>query len=733
MKRLEGEVLNALREFGDQQAVLLEVDPHQFLGIEINPRAAAIADLVLWIGYLQWHFRTRGKAQPAEPIIKDYKNIECRDAVLAWDSTEPLLDEAGNPVTRWDGRTTKTHPVTGEQVPDETARIPVLKYINPKKAEWPKADYVVGNPPFIGNKRMNFHLGQGYVDTLRSLYSSVPESADLVMYWWEIAAKLVTASEVKRMGLITTNSITQSFNRQIVANHIADTSDGYLVFAVPDHPWVESTDGAAVRIAMTVLANRIYDTSQPCLVSVSEELHAQNDLSNDLTLSLTKKCAGEIHADLTSGADTTKCFDLKANGKISNQGVTPLGEGFRLTRKEVEELGFNPNSLPSVIKRYSIGRDIVQRPEEKFIIDFFGLDKDTAQHTYPQLMQIIVDKVKPERDLKNRESYRKKWWIFAEARAGLRPALQSIQRYIVTCRTSKHRLFVFLEGNYLPDAKLVAIGLEDPFVLGVLSSKPHVGWAMATGGWLGVGNDSNYNHADCFNKFPFPDCPVPLKARIRELGEQLDAHRKRQQALHPKLTLTDMYNVLEKLRSGEELSAKEKKTHEEGLVSVLKQIHDDLDAAVFEAYGWPSTLSDEEILERLVALNAERHAEEERGLIRWLRPEFQKQAGGTQQGLVLEEESAEEEEAAPPKKKGTKAVPKKAAPKKAAKKAKEAWPKTRALRTKGVQSLLAEGTPLSVAEIVKRFSRADEEQIEEILEALVLLGQAHYRRGKYSA
>ena len=187
---------------------------------------------------------------------------------------------------------------------------------------------------------------------------------------------------------------------------------------------------------------------------------------------------------------------------------------------------------------------------------------------------------------------------------------------------------MFLEWpEHLIDGSVIAIASSDAYTLGVVSSRIHVYWSLVAGGRMGIGDDPRYQNGPCFDPFPFPDCSEAQKARIRELGEQLDAHRKRQQALHPKLTLTDMYNVLEKLRSGAELTAKEKKTHEEGLVSVLKQIHDDLDAAVFDAYGWPATLTDEEILERLVALNAERAAEEARGLVRWLRPEFQNPSG----------------------------------------------------------------------------------------------------------
>jgi hypothetical protein len=155
LKRLEGEVLDALHGFGESQGVLedtgLTVDPHQLLGIEVNPRAAAITDLVLWIGYLQWHFRTRGEALPPEPVIKRFHNIECRDAVLEYEGVEEVRDESGQTVTRWDGRTMKRHPVTGEEVPDETARTPLLRYLNPRKAEWPEADFIIGNPPFIGN------------------------------------------------------------------------------------------------------------------------------------------------------------------------------------------------------------------------------------------------------------------------------------------------------------------------------------------------------------------------------------------------------------------------------------------------------------------------------------------------------------------------------------------------------------------------------------------------------
>ncbi|MBK7011854.1 MAG: hypothetical protein IPH43_03610 [Xanthomonadales bacterium] len=124
----------------------------------------------------------------------------------------------------------------------------------------------------------------------------------------------------------------------------------------------------------------------------------------------------------------------------------------------------------------------------------------------------------------------------------------------------------------------------------MLSSCVHVTWALAAGGRLGVGNDPRYNKSRCFEPFPFPILGDDQQHRIRDLAEQLDAHRKRQQAAHAELTLTGMYNVLEKLRSGEALSARERMIHEHGIVSVLRQLHDEIDAAVLDAYGWSDLL-----------------------------------------------------------------------------------------------------------------------------------------------
>lgn len=628
MKRLEGEVLEQLGALGvtetlDTQG--LTVDPHQFIGLELNPRAAAVAELVLWIGYLQWHFRTRGKASPPSPVLKDFKNILTGDAVLRWDAMETVRDGAGQPVTRWDGKTLKRHPVTGQDVPDESARVDQMRYLNPQTVDWPEAAFVVGNPPFIGNKRMRDLLGDGYVEALRAAHADVPDSADLVMYWWDQAARLLAAGKIQRFGFITTNSLTQVFNRRVLEAHQGKLS---LAFAIPDHPWVDSADGAAVRVAMTVA---VPGEEPGRLLTVTTETPAAE---GEVNVTLLER-RGHIHADLKIGANVAAAQPLKANAGLSNRGVIPHGEGFLVTPEQGAFLDGG-----ALLKPYRNGKDLTDRSRGLMAIDTFGLDEAGLRAGYPASWQWLHDRVKPARDQNPRKSRREKWWLFAENQPRMRVSVEALTRFIVTGYVAKHRTFQFAEESLLPDDGLVAIALDDRFALGVLSSQVHIVWALAAGGRLGVGNDPRYNNTRCFQSFPFPEATPEQRDRIGKLAEEIDAHRKKVLAAHAELTLTGLYNVVEALRAGRVLTAKEKTTHTLGLVSLLKTLHDQLDAAVLAAYGWQDLVGpasagqpdaqgglkpapQEIILERLVALNRQRQAEEAAGTVRWLRPEFQ--------------------------------------------------------------------------------------------------------------
>ncbi len=702
-KRLESEVLAFAGELSgsvvlaDMQNV--SVTPAQFRGIEIKPWAREIAELVLWIGYLQWHYRTHRNVAPREPVLRDYKNIELRDAVLAYDGEEVVLDEHGKPVTRWDGHTTKKHPVTGEDVPDETSRIAVTRLVNPRKAVWPDADFIVGNPPFIGNKRMRQALGDGYVEALRATHDDVPETVDYVMYWWNHAAGLVRAGKARRFGLITTNSITQTFNRGVVQRHLEVRHPVSIAFAVADHPWVDSEDGAAVRIAMTTVCSA---ASLGQRIDVVKEIPAQNGEIEVVTLSR----HGRVNSDLTIGSDVKGgVVPLESNRDLCLQGCKLVGAGFRIGPADRSRLLSLQPDAARFVPLYVSGSDLTKRIEHTYVIDFYGFSEEAAREAFPSGFQIVLDRVKPERDHNRREVRRRNWWLFGENAPKLRRANSTLKRFIATSEVAKYRIFVFLDlPGTVADGSLAAISLEDAFFLGVLSSRLHVAWSLASGGRMGMGNDPRYQNGPCFLPFPFPVCFDDPRSRIRDLGEQLDTHRKHQQAQHADLTITGMYNVLEKLRSGAPLTAKEKEIHEKGLVSVLKEIHDALDAAVFDAYGWPHDLTDEQILERLVALNAERAAEEKRGLVRWLRPEFQNPSGT---GMETQTELA-----------GTDTE---VAPAVAAKLPK--WPAKLADQISAVRNLAGTGaSSWSVEEAASQFKGARRSAVAEVLDSLAALG-----------
>jgi len=735
MKRLEGEVFNLLADLGQTGTLDTEgltVDPHQFLGLEINPRAARIAEMVLWIGYLQWHFRTHGKVNPPEPVLRDFHNIEHRDALIAYDAVELLRDESGKPRTRWDGITTKTSPITGEQIPDDTAQVEQYTYINPHKAKWPQADYIVGNPPFIGASNMRRALGDGYVDAVRDTWHEVPESADFVMYWWYVAAESVRAERARQFGFITTNSIKQTFNRRVVQQQLDAKKPLSLTFAIPDHPWVDSEDGAAVRIAMTVGSVR----NRPGrLLTVREEFSSAQE-QDEKEVILQEK-SGTLFADLRIGANVAAASPLKACEGISSPGVKLHGAGFIVTPEEATRLGLGRETgIERHIRAYRNGRDLTQSPRGVMVVDLFGLSSDQVREQFPALYQHVLERVKPERDQNNRPYYRDNWWLFGEPRRDWRNMAKGLPRYISTVETMKHRLFQWLDESVLPDNKLTNIATDEASILGVLSSRLHIVWALAAGSTLE--DRPVWVKSTCFDAFPFPDASLMQQAQIRDLAERIDAHRKRQQALHPKLTLTGMYNVLEKLRACEPLNTKDKTIHEQGLVSLLGELHDRLDRAVFAAYDWddladqlvgkpgattplpdkPEAHADaeEDLLCRLVTLNNERAAEEVSGHIRWLRQEYQNPSASiapAQSEAELDDPTLLELLTSSGDTRG-----------------KQIWPKQIREQVAAVRQALSR-SPLSAGVLAAQFKRSPKVAVQAVLDALEDLGMVNQLNGTY--
>lgn len=599
LMRLESDVLETISQLGGNAEPC--VGPQQFLGLELNPRAAVIAELVLWIGWLRWRMNNSPDAAP-DPVLKQFGNINFGghagyDAVLR-------------------------HKATGE--PDTE---------NPMIPDWPEADFIIGNPPFIGGKDIRSSLGGDYAEALWKANPRVPKSADFVMQWWDRAAHILAAkvSPLIRFGYVTTNSITQTFSRRVIEGYL-DAGDISLLLAIPDHPWTKaSRDAAAVRIAMTVAGR---GEAEGRLVEIVREAA----LDTDKPVLVEAGTTGTINPSLSIGSNTDDVVPLAANQGLAYRGVQLIGSGFIVTPSEAEHLGLGKlEGLDAHIRPYLNGRDLLQYSRGMMVIDFLGLSEKEVRTRFPDAYQHLLDRVwdfevkdpktgkitRDGRKHNRRESYKKNWWIHGEPRKEMRPALSGLARYLATVETSKHRIFQFLSADILPDNMLIAIGSDDAFHLGVLSSRTHCEWTLKAGGWLGIGNDNRYNKSKVFDPFPFPDATPAQRATIADLAEELDQTRKLALVQVPRLTMTEIYNLRDRQRSGQLTDLLEVDRAKAARVGIIDRLHQQIDAEVAAAYGWPADLPPAEIVARLVALNAERANEEKAGKIRWLRPEYQ--------------------------------------------------------------------------------------------------------------
>lgn len=445
------------------------------------------------------------------------------------------------------------------------------------EAVWPQADAIVGNPPFLGGSKMLGELGEQYVTTLRKVYKGrVPGGADLVTYWFE-KARLAGV----RTGLVATNSIRGGSNREVL-KRIAET--GQIFNAWSDEPWIN--EGAAVRVSLV------------CFNSGAERAGV---LLNGQPVS-------QIYTDLTApsevgGLDLTQARPLAENAGIAFKG-SEKGGPFDITgdlARSWLSLPQNPNGLSNsnVVRPWANGMDVTRRPSDTWIIDFSGLSESDAS-LYEAPFEYSIKIIKPARSVNRESRTTEKWWLHRRSGEDLRKALAPLSRYIATPRVAKHRLFVWLDAAVLPDSRLYVIASESDVTFGVLHSRIHELWSLATCSWHGVGNDPTYNAASCFETFPFPtDLQPEISAAIALAAKRLAELRDNwlnpagaSEAELKKRTLTNLYNQRP---------------------TWLANVHKELDAAVAAAYGWPADLADDEILKRLLQLNLERSQQEDAG------------------------------------------------------------------------------------------------------------------------
>ena len=506
------------------------VQPRQMLGLEINHYAAELARTALWIGYIQWH-QANGFPYTQRPILTPLDTIRQTDAILDLSDSE-----------------------------------------HPTEPQWPPAEFIIGNPPFLGHFPFRESLGDEYVDAVYTLYGSrIPNSSDLCCYWFEKARAQIEAGATKRAGLLATQAIRFQSNRPVLTR-IKETGD--IFEAISDKDWV--------------LAGATVHTSIICFDDGSE---TERDLDG--------RMVANINVDLTSGHDLTLAQRLIDNRNKAFQGIGKVGD-FDIPETVAKEMLIqaNPHGRPNseVIKRWVNGTDITQRSRNVWIIDF-GVDMpmdDAALYEVP--FEYVKEKVMPTR-IKNKMKWRaENWWLHGYPATTMRQALAPLPRYIATPKVAKHRFFVWLDADVLPSNLIIAIASSDDYMLGMLSSSIHELWARQVGSQLREADSGGtYTPTTCFETFPFPHPTDAQRDAIAAAAAELN--RLREGWLNPegmgaaelrRRTLTNLYNQRP---------------------TWLATAHAALDAAVAAAYGWPADLADGEILERLLTLNLERAEE----------------------------------------------------------------------------------------------------------------------------
>jgi hypothetical protein len=568
---LEREVLNFAAAHG-VPSFIPRVDPLQLYGIEINPYASELAQMVVWIGYLQALSR-QGFHLPDNPVLKPMDTIQCRDAIL--DLSDPK---------------------------------------HPKEPDWPVVDFIVSNPPFLGGKLLRRGLTDEYVDKLFKVWRDrVPAEADLCCYWFEKARRHIEEKKCQRAGLLATQGIRGGANRRVL-QRIKDTGD--IFFAVSDREWI--LDGANVHVSMVGF-----------------------DDASDGGKILDGSSVTTITGQLTATAPVVGVAPLDGNLGLSFMGITPAGTFDVPHQQAVRWLQSpNPTGRPNsdVLRPYLNGKDLNRRPSERWTLDFGVQTAEASAAAYELPFEHTRTVVKPQRDQNRRDAYRQRWWLFAEARPAMRARLAMLPRYIATCMVAKHRLFVWLSTVALPANVVIAISRADDYFFGVLHSRVHEVWALRMGTRLET--RPRYTPTTCFETFPFPWPPGkepeedPRVQAIAEAAKELEELRSNW--LNPPEWVRE--EVLEFLGSADGPWARY--VHEQGARGIgtvryprlvpkdaecavklkartltnlynqrptwLALAHQKLDAAVFAAYGWDPSMSDDHLLESLLALNLER-------------------------------------------------------------------------------------------------------------------------------
>jgi hypothetical protein len=520
-----------------------------------------------------WHRHQLPPAQPLyarpQPILRKLESIECRDAIIA------------------DGP-------NGTKV----------------EAKWPPAEFIVGNPPFLGDRLHRLELGEAYTLALRRIFDRrLDARADLVTYWFEKAIDAILLGSARAFGLVATKSIAKGASRRPLDR--ISTSAALRTFeAWTNEPWV--LDGALVRVALVCVGRT-------------------GGVGGNVRLN--GNVVGAINADLTSGLDLTRTVPLSENAGVSFQGVKLTGP-FDVSGEVARQwlvAPLNPNQRPNsdVLRRLLDIDDVTGRSQDRWVVDFEPLTNKAAAELYELPFEWVEEEVKPFRfDPKKTRSTEARlktyYWLFQRPRPRMREALKTLRRFIIIPETAEHRIFVWGDTRDLIQGSLFAVAREDDTCFGILNSAFHDLWATRQGNRLGVGNQRRYNITRTFETFPFPiglsptepferyahdPRAVAIAIAARRLDELRNVWLNPPDLVRREPEVVPGYpdRALPKdARAAVDLRQRTLTRLYNQRPQWLVDAHREIDTAVAAAYDWPTDISYEDALSRLLELNLER-------------------------------------------------------------------------------------------------------------------------------
>jgi len=514
LKRIEKLLLDKISEQGKgtAQVGLGFVTPQQFFGIDLNPFAVELARVTLMIGRKMAIDRLE-LTEPSLPLDTLDANIICADALFT---------------------------------------------------EWPKADAVIGNPPFLGGARMRLELGDSYVAGVRAKFTEAKDKIDFCTYWFRLAHDHI--GESGRAGLVATNSISQGKSRIASLDYIINNG-GFIHEAIASQPW---SGDANVYVSIVNWSKRepknFYLNNASCL---------------------------QINSSLKSEIDVTHAVRLKANLNICFKGVQPTGKGFFVSEKQAEEWARDSKN-EELLKLFLDADDLASRTNglpSRWIIDFNNKQIEEAS-SYKLPFNHVHNTVRLERKDNRDEHAKNYWWQFPRPRPAMREQLSLLQFYLAVPRHSKWFVFLPSKLEWLPGDSVVVVALDDFYILGIITSNLHRTWVKAQSSTLG--ETTRYTHNTCFETFPFPQTATPPQVQaIRDTITALHEYRT-QRMTAKQYGITDLYNEF---------------FHEPA--SQLHKLHAQLDALVLKAYGFTAQ---DDLLEKLLTLNLELAQREKDGL-----------------------------------------------------------------------------------------------------------------------